>query len=786
MAKEYSVVTKIKANITDFKSKMKTASDESNKLKDKIQSNMKKAGNGMKNIGKNTSKYVTAPLAAIGTVAFAAANDIDKAYSNIITGTGATGDALDGLKNDFDEVFKFVPNSADEVSNALATINTLTGATGESLQALTQNVLEASNSLGEDGVANSEAFGQALKQWQIPAEEGTDQLDHLFKLTQDYGVGLGEISGHLNTYGSVLQNAGFNMAESADLMANLESSGISVSRVMPGLNKSFRDWAKEGKNSKEELQSVITEMQNAESNTEALAIAQDVFGAEGAQRMTTAIRNGSIELDNSGASMDESKGAISENTEQTQTFGDKLAILKNKAQEGLQPLGDTLLTLAEEWLPKVVGAVEKVSNWFNNLSPTMQKVIPIIGMVVAAIPPLLVVIGSVVSAISTLAPLFTAVGAAIGAISAPVLIVVGVIAGLVAAGVALWKNWDTVKAKTIEIWESIKEFFVSIFEGIKTIFLTALDWIDQKTNGKFKAITDAIRQYINMAWENLEQVWSFIKDTFKNSLDFVKALVKGDFQGMKDAIRNQMNNISSTVSNIWNNISNFFGSVLGNIVSTVKNKFNSIKSSATTIFNAVKTAIMKPIDTAKEKVKTAIDEIKGFFSGMKLKFPKISMPKLPKFSLDGKFSFNPPSVPKIKVNWNAAGGIFNKPTIFNTANAGLQGVGEAGSEAIIPLKDSVLGKIGKMIAKTMDMDIIGSLQSLSNTFNPSTMLKSMENGISDAIQNSSNDTTTQNNNTTNELTVNLNIDNMNGTQKDVDSVINGAIKGFEKMGYKMK
>src|SRR5699024_1170237 len=89
---------------------------------------------------------------------------------------------------------------------------------------------------------------------------------------------------------------------------------------------------------------------------------------------------------------------------------------------------------------------------------------------------------------------------------------------------------------------------------------------------------------------------------------------------------------------------------------------------------------------------------------MKLKLPKIEVPTLPKFSLKGSFNLKPPSVPKIGVNWNAQGGIFKKPTIFNTANAGLQGVGEAGAEAIIPLKSNVLGLIGDAIAKNMSKE----------------------------------------------------------------------------------
>jgi len=130
-------------------------------------------------------------------------------------------------------------------------------------------------------------------------------------------------------------------------------------------------------------------------------------------------------------------------------------------------------------------------------------------------------------------------------------------------------------------------------------------------------------------------------------------------------------------------------------------KFNTLKDGAGVLFTALKSKMTTPIEEAREKIKGIIDKIKGFFTGLKLKFPKISMPKLPKFELTGKFSLSPPSVPKLGVNWNADGGVFNKPTIFNTS-AGLQGVGEAGGEAIIPLTAKVLGDIGRGIESTMN------------------------------------------------------------------------------------
>lgn len=124
---------------------------------------------------------------------------------------------------------------------------------------------------------------------------------------------------------------------------------------------------------------------------------------------------------------------------------------------------------------------------------------------------------------------------------------------------------------------------------------------------------------------------------------------------------------------------------------TIKQKASELWTSITGIFDNIKNAISNAINGAKESVGAAIDKIKGFFN-FKWELPKL---KMPSFSVTGKFSLNPPSVPKLGINWNAEGAIFTKPTVFNTSQ-GLQGVGEAGPEAVLPIS-KLAGMIREII-----------------------------------------------------------------------------------------
>ncbi|MFB4164808.1 phage tail tape measure protein [Alteribacillus sp. JSM 102045] len=623
-----------------------------------FQKSVENVGKKAKSVGKNLTKYVTAPLAGLGAAAFVAANDLDKAYKDIQTATGTTGDELEGLKEDFKTVFEDVPNSADEVSGALGNLNTYTGATGETLQDLTRSVLDASRSLGEDGVANSQAFGQAMEQWQRPAEDGPDIMDKLFVATQDYGVGLGELTGYLNEYGSVLKNADFTMEESADLFGRLQASGISVSRVMPGLNMAFRNWAEEGKNSREEFDKTITKMQEAETETEALAIATEAFGAEGAQRLTTAIRNGTIpSLDKLGDALEGSEGAVQKNAEETMTLAERWAKLKNQATTSLEPIGQILLNLAEDAIPPLLDALQRAAEWFDNLSPAAQRTTMIIGGLVAALGPVVtagaMVINVFANLVKNLTPLISILkkvsvalrlGPIFAAMTGPIGLVIAAIAALAAGLVMAYQKsetfreivksvWESIKAgwqatmafftetlplwvenivtwfqnlweQAVEIFNGFKEALVSIWQAIKTAVMTVVMNVVNTVLLYFQNMRDGLSQIFTGLTEFFTGIWEVIKNIFLGAVLLILDLVTGDFESLRNHAQGIMENLKNAFSQIWSGIKNIFSGAVKAVLGYVRTAWEQLKTNTTNTYNSVKDFI----STSWENIKSFISE----------------------------------------------------------------------------------------------------------------------------------------------------------------------------------
>lgn len=170
--------------------------------------------------------------------------------------------------------------------------------------------------------------------------------------------------------------------------------------------------------------------------------------------------------------------------------------------------------------------------------------------------------------------------------------------------------------------------------------------------------------------------------------------IKSKWQIMKEDISERAGEIREDISKKWSEISR-------NSVA----KWDEIKKWPGNKLDEAKADVNQKMDSIKEKIREVLREITGFFSNMKLKIPKIELPRMPKFNLQtssktimGKEITYPTG---FDVKWNAKGAIFTRPTIFGVYGGRLQGGGEAGPEAALPLNEENLGAIGRGIAKTM-------------------------------------------------------------------------------------
>lgn len=289
-----------------------------------------------------TAAAVAGAVVAGGGALFALGDEFHKVGASIQIATGASGDALAGLEDSARSLAENVPVDFQTAADAIGTLNTYTGASGESLDRLSQQVLQASHMLGEDGVANAQAFGQALNQWSMDADEGADTMDGLFRITQDYGIGMQPLIGGLNQYSAALQNAGYSMEDAAILMGSLDKAGVPAAQAMGGLSKAFANWTKKGKDAKAELGDLVERLKNAEEGSEEFAEATEIFGARSAPTLINAIKNGSFVLEDFDSALGDTSGLIAKTAFETQSFGDVFQMFRSRMKNAFEPVATAI------------------------------------------------------------------------------------------------------------------------------------------------------------------------------------------------------------------------------------------------------------------------------------------------------------------------------------------------------------------------------------------------------------------------------------------------------------
>ena len=244
--------------------------------------------------------------------------------------------------------------------------------------------------------------------------------------------------------------------------------------------------------------------------------------------------------------------------------------------------------------------------------------------------------------------------------------------GIMFIGSILEAAWNIITLPFQLIWENCKEIIISVWNTISSTVSTVIN-----------AIATVISTVLTTIQTVFSTIWDAISTKVSTVINAIKTAVSTVFNAVKDIVTNIWNGIKTTISNVVDGIKDKVSSVFNGVKDTLSSVFNGIKNTSTTVWNGIKTAITTPIEAAKNTIKGIVDKITGFFSGLHIELPHI---KLPHFSISGSFSLAPPSVPHLSIDWYKEGGIMTSPTIFGMNGSSLMAGGEAGAEAILPLK----------------------------------------------------------------------------------------------------
>lgn len=330
-----------------------------------------------------------------------------------------------------------------------------------------------------------------------------------------------------------------------------------------------------------------------------------------------------------------------------------------------------------------------------------------------------------------------ALNGAIAVLTSPITLVIAAIAALIAIGVLLYQNWDTVVEFAKTAWQglcdfisgicqAIGEFFSGLWTKLQEIFEPIGQWFSEKFQQAWDAIVNifsGIGEWFSGvfqgAWDAIVNIFSNLGSWFgdrwnesKDALAEANTWLGDKFQSGRDKVNSAFEKVGSWFGDRWNDIKDgvkeadtWFGEKFESAKEKTQNPFQKIGSwfgdrwkdmqdALKEIPNWFKNLFNDAMDNAKNIVKSGIDKLKSFFN-FDWSLPKI---KLPHFNISGSFSLMPPRIPSFSVDWYARGGVFNSPSII--------GVGEAGQEAVMPLERNTgwISTLAQKVAERMPVN----------------------------------------------------------------------------------
>lgn len=698
-----------------------------------LSAEVNQVGEGLVELGKGTMK-ITAPFMALTAVGVKSYADLEQALSHVQAVSGATASEMERLEELAREMGASTKFSATEAGDALTYLATA-GWTVEEMMSGLPGLLDLAAASGTDLAQTANIVAGAVSAFSMEAGEAGRLADVLAAASANSNTNVEMMGDAFSNAGSVAGAFGYSIEDvslALGLMANKTVKGATAGtqlssalsrmvkptgeakQLMDSYGISIADTQGNMRPLREVLMGLRTAFADMSEEQKGQA-ATTIFGQNAMKGMLAILNSSEREFQNMIQAIDNSEGAAANmaDTMQNNLWG-AFDQLKSSVTEMAMSIGDNFVPVIEA----VARGITNIVDAYNSLGEGTKMVIGIFVGLIAILGPLLLIVGKLLIGIGTFAglmatltggaaavtPAIAAMAQGVGALAGVMAKIKGVIA-IVAGALSIKLVLAIMAVVTavgllIKFWPQVKEFFSGLGE---------------KAKEAGEKIKDGLAQDIERAKEIISRTFNDIVRTAKSTWDNISKAVSDGVKAVVDKAK-EIGSLRNLISSIWNVIKNLTSSAWENVKSLVQSAVDKVKQTISNfgesisetwsnilektkeIWESIKEAVQKPIDEMLEKVKSFMEKVKEIFN-TELKFPEV---KMPKFKAAGNFGTNPPSVPKFDVSWHKEGGIFTRPTIFNTPG-GLHGVGEAGAEAVLPIE-----KLSGILAETMEQIGVGN------------------------------------------------------------------------------
>lgn len=653
--------------------------------------------NGLSSAFKTTggllSRNVTLPIVGVGAAAVKTATDFEAGMSEVKAISGATGSEFDALRDKAIEMGAKTKFSASDSADAFKYM-AMAGWDASAMMDGIAGVMDLAAASGEDLATTSDIVTDALTAFGLQASDSAHFADVLAQASSKSNTNVGLMGETFKYVAPVAGALGYSIEDTAVAIGLMANSGIKGSQAGTALRSTITRLAKpvgEAKDAVEELGISIT---NADGTMKPLSqtmvelrekfaglteeqkaqYAAMLAGQEGMsgllaivnasdedfQKLTDEINNAngaaedmaSVMMDNTAGAVEQLKGAL-----------ESAGIL----------IGEKLTPYIRKLAEWITGLVEK----FNSLSEGEQEQIVKLGLILAAIGPVLLIMSKVISVVLMFAkafgliknvvyPAFLAItqlkagmtaaelamegfskeslgiASVLSGITAPIAAVIAIIAFLVGAFVTLWKTNEEFRDNMVGIWNSIKESINNFFDGVvERINALGFDFenITEVIKTVWFALCDVLAPVFEGAFNRIAIILDGIFNQILSVMDIFIGLFTGNWEQLGEGVKGVITGIVETFSKLGSNILGAIGDIGAEILrklgfDKVAEGFQSFFDTLSELFGRIPELLSGAIDavvtfftvTIPEAFTSAIEAIQGFVDNI-IEFFTVTVPE---------------------------------------------------------------------------------------------------------------------------------------------------------------
>jgi phage-related minor tail protein len=556
VSKQSAEYQQVRREIIETESKLKHFQAEAQKLANvkltAFKAQLDEMSNKFKTAGDALTKYVTLPLAALGSASAVAFNGVQDSLNIVTKLTGASGKDLEDMQNIVKDMATRVPADFDTIATAVGEVNTRFGLTGDQLDKVSEQFVKFSQINGIDVTQAVDTVQKSMSNFGLSADDTAYVLDVLTKVSQNTGVSIDRLTNGLISNGTAFQEMGLDINQSATLMGMLEKSGVNMETATNGMRKALKNATADGK----DMNTALIELQEAILNdtdgTKGLQAAYDLFGKSGDQ-VYGAIKAGTLDFEALANASTDASGALDGTFDQTITPAMQFQTILNQLKLLGYEIANSVLPVIEPFIQKIANGIGAIADRWNALPQDTQQRIVAVGVALAAIGPALLLISKVLAIVSAAITVATTV---VGGLSTaltflaanPVVLIIAGITALVAAIVILWNKS-----------EAFRGFILGVWSNIQSAFGALVAWFGQKKAqllGFFQGIPAWFGSIFGQAWQAIKNkfaswasFWGGLWTTIRNKFSAIGTHIASAISG---AVRSGINGVISRIESVIN------------------------------------------------------------------------------------------------------------------------------------------------------------------------------------------------------------------------------------------